>query len=223
MQKLDLTGQRFGILVAQECLGMARGNTWWRCLCDCGVTRVVTRSNLRSGNAKSCGCQNYVTSGIANRTHGLTKHPLYGIWWKMVCRCGNPADTSWGSYGGRGITVCERWMSVENFIADMGERPARMTIERVNNNLGYTPENCRWATYAEQSRNTRRTRMFTFNGKTQCLEDWAREIGIDQSTLITRLRRHSVAESLGVPKGQMRALTQKRKEASEQPTEYGLD
>lgn len=197
-QFLNLTGQRFGALVAKEYLGFWRGNSWWRCLCDCGVSKVFTRSNLRSKSrpAGSCGCRRVSKCGKPVGQHGLTNHPTYHIWGHMINRCTNPKNSGWKNYGGRGITVCERWLSVQNFIADMGERPPGTTIDRINNDLGYSPDNCRWASPREQSRNSRRNRWLTFKGKTQCLQDWARELGINRTTLSHRLKKHSVELAL---------------------------
>lgn len=132
--------------------------------------------------------------------HGLQKHSAYQVWRSLIKRCTNPTDKDWHNYGGRGITVCERWLSITSFVHDMGERPAGMTIERINNDLGYSPDNCRWATRPEQMRNTRQTRLITFNGKTQCLKDWACEIGIDRASLRQRLAKYPLEIALTRPK-----------------------
>lgn len=111
-------------------------------------------------------------------------------WHSLKNRCGNPNSSRYSRYGGRGITVCERWFSFENFLADMGPRPsAEHSIDRIDVNGNYEPSNCRWATAAEQSRNTSRNQWLTLNGKTQCLSDWAKEIGITISTLRERMDR----------------------------------
>jgi len=113
-----------------------------------------------------------------------------GIWVNMKQRCSNPDNIGYKYYGGRGITVCERWMVFENFFKDMGPRPTpRHSIERRDNDKGYGPDNCYWATPAQQNRNTRRTRMLEFNGKRQCMADWAEELGITSSLLCSRLDR----------------------------------
>lgn len=130
----------------------------------------------------------------------VTKHPLYVIWNHIKQRCNNPNNRGWKNYGGRGITVCDQWMILENFVTDMGERPKGMTIERINNDLGYSPENCRWATPAEQSRNTRRNKLLTFDNKTLCFADWARELGIHKHSLRYRLRRYPIEVALSAPK-----------------------
>lgn len=116
------------------------------------------------------------------------KNPERPVWKGMIRRCTDPTCKGYKNYGGRGITVCDRWLSYENFIADMGKRPsARHSIERRNNSKGYDPDNCYWATRAEQNRNTRRSRFFEFNGKRQCMQDWAAELGITASLLWSRL------------------------------------
>lgn len=120
--------------------------------------------------------------------HGLTHHPLYGIWGAMIRRCTHPHDPEWKNYGGRGIAVCERWASVQNFIDDMGERPPNMTLERLNNDLNYSPENCQWASRTVQARNKRTNRLITFNNKTQCLTAWAKEVGLSNHGLRYRLK-----------------------------------
>lgn len=115
-------------------------------------------------------------------------HPLYFCWLDMRKRCSSEKHKDYALYGGRGIVVCERWKKFENFVADMVERPKGMTLERKNNNGDYEPRNCRWATHAEQSRNTRRNRFLTFEGKTLCLVDWAKETGIKPYTIGERIR-----------------------------------
>lgn len=112
----------------------------------------------------------------------------------MISRCTYKTDTNWKFYGGRGIRVCERWQSFTNFLADMGERPDRMTLERIDSNGPYSPENCRWATRAEQMQNTRRNRKLTFGGKTMCLSEWARLINIPVTTLVNRLKKGTPLE-----------------------------
>ena len=122
----------------------------------------------------------------------------------MIRRCVSPEDPSYPRYGGRGIHVCQRWMdSLENFIADMGRRPSpKHSIERKDNDRGYEPDNCVWATRAEQSRNTSRNRLLTFNGQTMCLTDWAIATGINRSAIRLRLNRGwSVADALSTPIG----------------------
>ena len=128
--------------------------------------------------------------------HGLRYHPLYGRWNGMVQRCHDKNHVRYAKYGGKGITVCERWLSFPNFLADMGEPPAGASIERIDNSKGYSPENCIWADSSTQMRNTSRTRLIEFNGKTQCVTDWAKEIGIHESSLRERLTKWPVEKAL---------------------------
>jgi hypothetical protein len=154
-----LPGQRFGRLVVvsrYQCSGEARYNV----RCDCGTEKTVSSVCLRRGTSRSCGCLKKdlaVVHGHASRHAASTE---YLAWCGMRARCENPNSISWADYGGRGIKVCERWEKFENFLLDMGKKPnPRLTLERRDNSLGYSPENCYWATRAQQSSNTRRTRL----------------------------------------------------------------
>lgn len=186
MKALDLVGQRFGRLVVQERVESdIKRSTFFECLCDCGSTIIATGSNLRRGGYTSCGC--YRRSVKA--THGMHNTTEYNIWRQMLQRCTNPKARYFENYGGRGITVCEEWTTFESFFRDMGFRPSlNHTIDRIDNGKGYNKENCRWATAAEQSRNTTRNRNFTINGKTQCITDWAKQLGCTTQSIKCRLR-----------------------------------
>jgi len=122
-----------------------------------------------------------------NRKHGLYRTPSYRSWQKMRARCLNTNHKHYSNYGGRGITICERWNDFRNFFADMGERPEGMTLERIDNSKGYSPENCRWATRKEQQNNMRRNRILQLNGKSMNLTQWAEYLGIKRKTLEKRL------------------------------------
>jgi hypothetical protein len=173
--KIDLTGQRFGHLVVISWSHYDK-KSYWNCLCDCGTTCCIGSANLRSGNSQSCGCGRGKLSQIeprkkydggkatGQRTHGLSRDatgartPEYASWSEMRNRCYNPKATGYKHWGGRGITVCDRWRySFENFLADMGPRPQGTTLDRYPNNDGnYEPGNCRWATWLEQAATRRK-------------------------------------------------------------------
>lgn len=153
---VDIAGQRFGRLTALRFTHSVNGVRMWLCRCDCGIEAPVDCHALRTGNTKSCGCLRRDVASAANRTHGLSGSSTFFRWQAMKNRCLNPRDKDWKHYGGRGITVCERWLSFEPFLADMGEAPPGMTIDRRDNDKGYEPGNCRWATMTVQANNRRR-------------------------------------------------------------------
>lgn len=153
---LDLTEQRYGRLVVLARAANRRSVAHWLCQCDCGTVKVVRSNALRSGNTKSCGCLDREKSAARWRTHGKRSSPAYSVWAGMFQRCYNQNRRSFKHYGGRGITVCRRWFDFENFLADMGEKPKGLTLDRYPDNDGpYAPENCRWATYKQQAQNKR--------------------------------------------------------------------
>lgn len=200
---IDIAGQRFGAwtVLHKATDAPARKVAYWECRCDCGTVRDVDGGRLRKGLSESCGCQAPEKIGAAHVKHGLYGTLTYRIWRGMKQRCQNPKARDYSDYGGRGIAVCERWQRFENFAADMGEAPAGMTIERKDNNAGYAPDNCRWATPEEQQLNTRRNRRVAHAGKEQTVTEWAREYGIPSATLFARLNKGwDMARALGPSK-----------------------
>lgn len=162
------------------------------CRCECGRVGIVRNAKLLNGQSKSCGCMrddNLTTHGATKRSIRMDSHE-YWIWNTVVQRCTNPNVKNWKDYGGRGITVCDKWLSYENFIADMGKRPTtKHSIERIDNEAGYCPDNCRWVTRTEQAMNKRNNHFIELFGRRQHLSGWAMEYGICHTLIISRLSR----------------------------------
>ena len=189
MRKYDLLGQRFGRLTV---LGSARkpNGTWvWRCQCECGNEAMVPSSDLRSGKTQSCGC------GAGRCTHGLSRGPdgkhtaLYKVWTQMRQRCLNPSNRSYPRYGGRGIRVCDEWQdySVFHAWALSNGYEQGLTIERMDNDAGYCPENCTWIPLSQQALNLAKSRRVTHKGTTRHLREWGRVTGINARTIAGRI------------------------------------
>ena len=188
------TGQRFGRLVAHRLVYLDR--PMWLCICDCGRQRVILPSSLTRGKTSSCGCLRREMVTTSNTTHGDYASPTYRSWIAMCSRCTNPRRPAFSGYGGAGIKVCDSWRRYENFLADMGPRPEGTSLERRNNSLGYSPENCYWGTRREQAWNRRSTIWVEHAGERKPRGVWAREIGISDGALANRLRKYSVPVAL---------------------------
>lgn len=185
-------GERFGrltILQADPAKGPSR-EIRWIVRCDCGTIKSIIGATLRAGRTVSCGCLRNEENSVRQRTHGLSASQEYHVWSSMRNRCSNPKDSDYPNYGQRGIYVCPEWESFEQFISDMGRRPSpKHSIDRIDNDGPYSPENCRWATKAEQTMNKQRpVRTVTHNGRTATIADWARETGLSVPTLSGRLK-----------------------------------
>lgn len=158
--------------------------------CDCGQVRSVTGHNIVNGLAQSCGCLRRELSSERQARHRKSRTPIYKTWQSMKERCLNPTCHAYDQYGGRGIKICDRWLeSFDNFYEDMGDRPAGTTLDRIDNNGGYSKENCRWATKKVQDRNRRTNRLLTVNGVVQTIAGWAEEVGISTAVIHQRLKR----------------------------------
>jgi hypothetical protein len=171
----------------------------WICKCVCGETRVKQGYFLRRGLAKSCGCKKREILRAFVSRHGRSQpgnehFNTFYIWSTMLARCGNKKHKSYHRYGGRGISVCERWKQFENFLSDIGDVPPGMTIDRIDNNGDYSKENCRWASHKEQARNRSNNRLVSAFGRTQPLSAWAEEYRIPWDTLAWRIRAWGNAE-----------------------------
>ena len=176
------SGDRFGRLTAVKFIEMRKNFTkYWLFRCECGNEKVMMANNVKNGHTKSCGCLG---------KHGMSNTRVYNSWNAMKRRCYNKNDKDYKRWGGRGITVCDEWLSFINFYSDMGERPEKMTLDRINNDLGYSKENCKWSTQKEQTNNTRRNVFLTFNNKTLTVSQWAEELEISKFTLFERIRRN---------------------------------
>jgi hypothetical protein len=207
MKKLNLVGQKFGRLEVKEFAGISKnGNSIWDCLCDCGNITRVLGNNLKTGNTKSCGCLNKERAVETKTIHGQAKKGQvsrgYICWHNMKERCYNPNDKSYKNYGGRGIKVCDRWLSsFENFYEDMGDCPKGLSLDRKDNDGDYTPENCRWSTNEEQRSNTRRSAWLKHEGETDTITRWARSKDMKVATLANRLNVYgwSIERALTTP------------------------
>lgn len=186
MQQI-VPGAVFGLLTVLELHGKSKsGRPIWLCRCRCGKQSKPWGDSLLKGATTSCGCDRYRKAAEASTVHGLSRHSAANTWYHIVSRCNNPENSDYKDYGGRGIKLCERWENLENFIADMGERPKGYSIERLNNDLGYEPGNCVWADNKTQARNKRTTGWITFQGETKSIAEWSELTGINYSTIRSR-------------------------------------
>ena len=185
----NILNHRFGRLTVIEFRGMRRGESLWRCQCDCGGEVTTTKSHLR-GNTRSCGCLQIENRIQKATTHGGRRKPEYKVWAGIKSRCYCKTNSRYADYGGRGIKVCDRWLeSFANFYADMGPRPSpQHELDRFPDNNGdYRPGNCRWTTSRQNNRNRRNNRQIAFDGKCLCVTEWAEVTGLTISAINHRL------------------------------------
>lgn len=182
LKPLNLAGKTFGLWTVIASAPSRNRETWWLVRCACGTEAECRGARLTSGRSNSCGC--------SVRTDDSTgsKRPEYRAWSSMLARCRNPRNNRYYAYGARGIKVCDRWLSFENFLTDMGPRPSpQHTIDRIDNDVDYTPENCRWLPADQQSANRRVNHYLTIDGRTQTLSAWADEVGVSPNCIRSRI------------------------------------
>jgi hypothetical protein len=199
----DITGQKFGRLTALSrdvSKNYVRPN--WICRCDCGELIIRRNSQLINGSIQSCGCLQKELASKRLVTHGRSNSKTYRSWAAMKARCYNPLHHAYENYGGRGISVDPTWLtSFQTFVEDMGERPSNTTLDRIDNESGYSKVNCRWATKVEQGNNTRCNVVLEFQGESKTATEWAKDLNISYYALIKRISDYkwSVERALTTP------------------------
>lgn len=194
----DITGRKFGRFTPISPAAKKGGRDAWLCSCECGEQVVVNYIHLLSGHSRSCGCLRLDNSKKSSTSHGLSvgkdgkKDHLYSVWIMMRQRCLNTNNKSYKSYGGRGIYICNEWSEYQNFHewAMSNGYDKSMTVERINNNGPYSPDNCKMATHKEQAQNTRRSRRITIDGVAKTLSQWEATTGVDQNLIRVRIDRY---------------------------------
>lgn len=191
MSKLkEMSGQKFGRLLILSFSHLnTSGDAYWNVRCDCGIEKKIKGSSLRSGVTISCGCYRAEKASSFHLKHGLTKSKAYNSWDSMKSRVLNKNHKRYHEWGGRGITICDSWLSFEGFYKDMGDPPSeKHSLGRIDNEKGYCLENCRWELPFEQMNNTSVTRYLTLNGVTKPMSIWCKEYNMSKSTVRSRLK-----------------------------------
>lgn len=186
MSVIDLKNLRVNKLLVLRRVDNVGKQPAWLCLCDCGREHRVLGMHLRAADVTDCGCGTSQRISAARVQHGMTDTPEWAVWKSMRERCTVPTHKSWLSYGGRGITVCPEWNTFAQFYADMGPRPKGTTLDRIDNSKGYSPDNCRWATWKTQANNRRSNVYVTIDGVTCTLKQWADHFGVDYAVVKER-------------------------------------
>jgi hypothetical protein len=184
MKRINMAGQQHGRLTVVK----YTSNSRWECVCECGVVKTVSRTNLVSGQVQSCGCLAMEVLEKRNTTHGMAGSDTYRIWALMKDRCTNTNNKKFSAYGGRGIMFTPAWTTFGGFLSDMGLRPQGMTLERVDVDQGYNKQNCIWASRQTQGNNKRNTVWLTAFGETKSLMDWVRDSRCSVSKYTLRQR-----------------------------------
>jgi len=189
---IDLTGQKFGRWNVIRYSHHRGGKSIWVCQYDCGTVREVQGCHMRAGRSRSCGCLEHELLMERNTTHGKNKTPLHYLWLGVKDRCYNKNDKAYKNYGGRGITVCDEWrtnfLAFESWALKNGYQKG-LTLDRIDNEKGYSPDNCRFADRITQANNKRSNHRLTVNGRTQTVMQWAKEMGLNESVIRNRLKR----------------------------------
>lgn len=203
-ERVDLTGRTFGRLYVEKFVGRDKHrHLLWRCVCQCGAVRDVAQWNLLTGNTVSCGC--YAAQRASNqlKRHGRYLPKYYSKWHDMMRRCYNTKDVHYDRYGGRGIRVCDEWHDVNKFIdwCESQNPNDGMTIDRIDNDSGYSPDNCRFVSLKDNQNNRSSNRKIEYNGEIKTVSEWADTIGISASTLFSRLDKlhWTVEQALTTP------------------------
>ncbi len=183
-----MVGRKYGNLTVLE-LVETKPRTRWMCVCDCGNRKVSMAFQLKNGKSNSCGCKTSQRISEASKTHGMSGTPTAQSWNHLKQRTTNPNNDRWHDYGGRGITLCEKWQTFEGFFDDMGERPDGTTIGRIDNEKGYSKDNCRWETKEQQYTNMRSNHCIEHNGEIKTITEWAKIKDMPLTRLSTRIRR----------------------------------
>ncbi len=194
MRPLELTGQVFGRLTVirrAEKPPLAPALTFWLCRCQCGKEKVISGHSLRNKYTRSCGCLLGDVNRQLRQTHGGRKSSEYISWTQMIDRCENPNCRKFSDYGGRGITISPLWRhDFARFLADMGRRPHRHSLDRINNDGNYSPDNCRWSSFKEQASNRRSNIWIEWNGERLTQSGWAKRLDVSPNTIMKRWKRH---------------------------------
>jgi len=213
-RRKDLSGNIYNRITVNNFAYMKGGCSYWDCTCSCGTVKTIRGSSLTCGNTESCGCITKELNGKDNNqeTHGMLKTSEYSVWTNMKTRCNNKNNDAYSRYGGRGITVCDGWnKDFMNFYMDMGDRPEGLTLERINNDKGYSKDNCKWATAKEQA-NNRRTENLCIGvkgeGNNKSVMSDLQIMMARVAKLYTRISGNKLAKKYGIGSSSMSKILQ---------------